>query len=82
MKLINEVFIGSFTGKTEKEQKNILEEFRDKNIHDKLKISISPNLVNKELIKMLKQYNVDTVELEVQTTSRIYIKKVPDIHMS
>ena len=82
MKLINEVFIGSFTGKTEKEQKNILEEFRDKNIHDKIKISISPNLVNKELIKMLKQYNVDTVELEVQTTSRIYIKKMPDIHMN
>ena len=82
MKLINEVFIGSFTGKTEKEQKNILEEFRDKNIHDKIKISISPNLVNKELIKMLKQYNVDTVELEVQTTSRIHIKKVPDIHMN
>ena len=31
---------------------------------------------------MLKQYNVDTVELEVQTTSRIHIKKVPDIHMN
>lgn len=76
MKLINEIFVGSLTGKTEKEQKNILDKIREKNPHDKIKISISPNLVNKEFIKMLKEYKVDAVELEAQSTSRIHIKKM------
>lgn len=76
MKLINEVFIGSLTGKTEKEQKEILEKFREENRKDNIKISILPNLVSKEFLKMLKGYNVTAVELEVHSTNRIYIKKV------
>jgi len=33
--IINEIFIGSFTEKTEEEQKEILEKFREDNIHEK-----------------------------------------------
>ena len=73
--IINEIFIGSFTGKTEKEQKEILEKFREDNIHDTIKISIIPTLVYKEFLKMLKKYNVTTVELEVQSTNGYIIKK-------
>ena len=73
--IINEIFIGSFTGKTEEEQKEILEKFREDNIHDTIKISIMPTLVNKELLKMLKKYNVTTVELEIQSTNGYILKK-------
>ena len=76
MKLVNEIFIGSLTGKTEKEQKSILNKISEKNPEDKIKISISPNLINKDFLKMLKKYNVEMVELEAQSTSRIHIKKV------
>lgn len=76
MKLINEVFIGSLSGKTEEEQKEIIEKFRENNRHDKIKISISPKEVSKELLKKLKSYNVSTIELEVQSTNRIYTKKM------
>ncbi len=75
MKLINEIFIGSLTGKTEKEQKKVLDDFRENNRRDKIKISILPNLVSKEFLKMLKPYNVSTVELEVQSTNGYILKK-------
>ena len=69
MKLINEVFICSLTGKTMEEQKETLNQFRENNRHDKIKISILPNLVDKEFIKMLKEYNVTAIELEIQSTN-------------
>ncbi len=72
MKEENEMFIGSLTGKTIKEQEKMLEK-ANKDIKNKrfnkLKISISPNLINKEFLKMIKKYNVSTVELEVQSTN-------------
>lgn len=75
MKLINEVFIGSITGKTKEEQKNMLDEFRENNRRDNIKVSIMPDLVNKELLKMLKGYNVTAIELEVQSTNGYIIKR-------
>lgn len=75
MKLINEVFIGSFTGKTEKEQKKILDDFKQKDRINKIKVSILPNLVNKEMLKMLKTYNVSTIELEIQSINGYILKK-------
>lgn len=75
MKLINEVFIGSLTGKSEIEQRNMIESFKEKNRHDKIKVSIAPDLVSKELIKMLKEYNIMAVELEVQSTNSYILKK-------
>jgi len=75
MQIVNEIYIGSLTGKTENEQKEILEKFREDNRKDKIKISIEPNLVNKGLIKMLKQYGISTIELEIQSTNGYILKK-------
>lgn len=75
MKIISEIFIGSLTGKTELEQRNILEKFREDNRHDKIKVAIVPNEVTKELLKMLKGYGVSTIELEVQSTNSYILKK-------
>ena len=75
MEIINEVFIGSLTGKTETERQNILDKFREENRKDKIKISIVPNEVNKELLRMLKCYNVSTIELEIQSTNSYILKK-------
>lgn len=80
MKLINEVFIGSLTGKSKEEQREMLKEFRESNRHDKIKISILPDLVDKEFIKMLKEYNVTAVELEVQSTNTYILKKCGYAH--
>ena len=75
MKLINEIFVGSLTGKTEKEQKEFLKKFREENRKDKIKISILPNLVSKDFIKMLKEYGVTAIELEVQSTNGYILRK-------
>lgn len=75
MNLVSEVFIGSLTGKTEEEQRDILKQFREDNRKDKLKISIMPNLVTKEFIKMLKEFDVTSVELEIQSTNGYILKK-------
>lgn len=75
MKLINEVFIGSLTGKSENEQKEFLKKYREDNRKEKIKISIVPNLVDKEFIKMIKSFNVTAVELEVQSTNDYILKK-------
>ncbi len=75
MKLITEVFIGSLTGKAQLEQRNILEKFRDKDIHNNIKIAIAPNMINKELLKMFKEYGVTTIELEIQSTNSYILKK-------
>lgn len=78
MKTLVELFIGSLTGHSRKEQEEMLEE-ANRDIRTKrfktLKISISPNLVDKEFLKMLKRYNVSTVELEVQSTNDYILKK-------
>lgn len=75
MNLINEVFIGSLTGKSEIQQRDTLERFREENKKDKIKVAIIPNLVTKPFIKMLKEYGVDTIELEIQSTNGYIIKK-------
>ena len=75
MKLINEIFIGSLTAKTDKEQKEFLSNFRDENRKDKIKISITPNLVTKDLLKTLKAYGVTAIELEIQSTNGYILRK-------
>lgn len=73
-----ELFVGSLTAHTTKEQESILEEgnreIRTKRFKS-LKVSVSPNLVDKELLKTLKKYNVSTVELEAQSTNDYILKK-------
>jgi len=65
MKLINEVFIGSLTGKSENEQKEFLKKYREDNRKEKIKISIVPNLVDKEFIKILKQTGIIEIMNEI-----------------
>ena len=73
-----ELYIGSLTGLSKKEQEDMLEE-GNREIRTKrfktLKVAISPNLVEKELIKTLKKYNVSIVELEVQSTNDYILRK-------
>lgn len=75
MKLINEVFIGSLTGMSKNEQKDFLKKYREENRKEKIKISIVPNLVDKEFIKMIKSFDITAVELEVQSTNGYILKK-------
>lgn len=75
MQLIGERYIGSLTGKTEEEQRQVLEQFREKNKEDNIKISIVPNLVDKKFIKMLKEYKVTQIELEIQSTNEYILKR-------
>ena len=78
MKKINEAFVGSLTGISNKEQEKFLEnankDIKNKRFN-KLKVSISPNLVNKDILKKLKKYNVSTIELEVQSTNEYILKR-------
>ncbi len=79
MKEEQEIFIGSLTGMSKAEQeetlKNANHDIKNKRFN-KIKISIAPNLVSKELLKMLKSYNVSTVELEVQSTNDYILKNL------
>lgn len=73
-----ELYIGSLTGRDTKEQEEMLEE-GNREIRTKrfktLKVSIAPNLVDKELLKSLKKYNVSTIELEVQSTNDYILRR-------
>lgn len=72
MKAGSEIFIGSITGLTKENIIKLLEETNRDILHkrfDKIKLSIAPNAVDKELVKMLKKYNVSTIELEAQSTN-------------
>ena len=73
-----ELFIGSLTRHSKKEQEHMLEdanrEIRTKRF-ETIKVSISPNLIDKELLKMLKKYKVSTVELEVQSMNDYILRK-------
>jgi len=78
MSIEGEVFIGSLTNLSRGEKKEILEkearEIKNKRFN-KIKISISPKQVDKELLKMLKKYNVSTIELEAQSTNDYILKR-------
>ena len=78
MKVTNEIFIGSITGLSDKEQNEILEK-AEKDIKDRktktMKVAISPSLVNKELLKKLKKYKVSTIEIEAQSMNDYILKK-------
>ncbi len=72
MKAGSEIFIGSITGLTKENIIKLLEETNRDILHkrfNKIKLSIAPNAVDKELVKMLKKYNVSTIELETQSTN-------------
>ncbi len=73
-----ETFIGSLTSVNKSEYEDILK-MANKDIKDKrfnkLKVAIAPNLVDKELLKIFKEYNVSTVEIEAQSMNDYILTK-------
>ncbi|MBS4539767.1 radical SAM protein [Clostridium sp. D2Q-11] len=63
-------FGGSFTGLDINIQKSFLsiaKKYKDLGKIDKIRLSTRPDYINKELIEILKDYNVDIIELGVQS---------------
>ena len=71
-------FGGSFTGIDIEKQKEYLE-IANKYIEDKkvdgIRLSTRPDYINKDILKMLKKYNVKTIELGVQSTNDYILKR-------
>ncbi len=69
---------GSFTGIEIEKQKEYLE-IANKYIESKkingIRLSTRPDYINKEILKMLKKYNVKTIELGVQSTNDYILKR-------
>lgn len=71
-------FGGSFTGIDIEKQKEYLEianEYITCKKVQGIRISTRPDYINKDILKMLKQYNVKTIELGVQSTNDYILKR-------
>lgn len=71
-------FGGSFTGIDIEKQKEYLEIANEYITCKKVKgirISTRPDYINKDILKMLKKYNVKTIELGVQSTNDYILKR-------
>ena len=71
-------FGGSFTGIDTEKQKEYLEianEYIKEEKVDGIRISTRPDYINKDILKMLKKYNVKTIELGVQSTNDYILKR-------
>lgn len=77
-KSYRETFIGSLTNISKSEYEETLRKANqgigDKRFN-KIKVAIAPDLIDKELLKIFKEYNVSTVEIEVQSTNDYILKK-------
>ena len=71
-------FGGSFTGIDIDVQKELLEAaneyIKDKKV-ESIRISTRPDYINKDILKMLKKYNVRTIELGVQSSNDYILNK-------
>ncbi len=71
-------FGGSFTGidieKQEEYLKTANEYIKNKKVNG-IRISTRPDYINKDILKMLKKYNVKTIELGVQSTNDYILKR-------
>ena len=78
-KQYRETFIGSFTNINKSKYEDILRkesaQITDKRFN-RLKVAIAPDLVDKELLKIFKEYNVSTVEIEAQSMNDYILKKM------
>lgn len=71
-------FGGSFTGIDVEKQKEYLEianEYITCKKVQGIRISTRPDYINKDILKMLKKYNVKTIELGVQSTNDYILKR-------
>ena len=71
-------FGGSFTAIDRKKQEELLGAVQPyiqaKKVYS-IRISTRPDAINKEILKMLKRYNVKTIELGVQSTNNYILEK-------
>ena len=78
MKDYKQYYAGSLSKVKESDIEKFLQEANEKMKSkdlEKLHVSIEPKRVSKELLKILKQYNVITVELEVKIANNFILKK-------
>lgn len=71
-------FGGSFTGIDIEKQEELLKaayEFIEKKQIDSIRISTRPDYINKDILKMLKKYKVQTIELGVQSANDYILKR-------
>ena len=83
-KLVEVAFFGgSFTAIDKELQKELLEaanEYIQKGLVNGIRISTRPDAINKEILKMLKKYNVKTIELVVQSANNYILQKAERGH--
>lgn len=83
-KLVEVAFFGgSFTAIDIDLQKELLEaanEYIQKGLVNGIRISTRPDAINKEILKMLKKYNVKTIELGVQSANNYILQKAERGH--
>lgn len=83
-KLVEVAFFGgSFTAIDKELQKELLEaanEYIQKGLVNGIRISTRPDAINKEILKMLKKYNVKTIELGVQSANNYILQKAERGH--
>lgn len=78
MKEYKQYYAGSLSEVKENDREEFLKQANKKMNEkrlEKLHVSIEPKLVSKELLKLLKKYNVITVELEVKIANNYILKK-------
>lgn len=76
-------FGGSFTGIEKQLQEELLKaanEYIQKGVVHSIRISTRPDYINKEILKMLKKYNVKTIELGVQSANNYILEKAKRGH--
>lgn len=76
-------FGGSFTAIDIDLQKELLEaanEYIEKGLVNSIRISTRPDAIDKNILKMLKKYNVKTIELGVQSANNYILKKAERGH--
>lgn len=76
-------FGGSFTAIDMELQKELLEaanEYIEKGLVNSIRISTRPDAIDKNILKMLKKYNVKTIELGVQSANNYILKRAERGH--
>ena len=76
-------FGGSFTAIDIELQEELLKaanEYIEKGLVNGIRISTRPDAINKEILKMLKKYNVKTIELGVQSANNYILQKAERGH--